>query len=218
MPTTDVIIEQRLFMNLPNSLTVTRIFLVPLLVVVLLTKFEGRQIFGVPNEIVGAAIFAIASLTDWADGYLARRRKQITPLGQMIDPLADKLLTLAAFVSLVQLDLAPAWMVAVILGREFAITALRSIAYARGIAVPASPLGKVKMVAQVVAILALILAHGQMRQLYLDRVGQAALWVVVVTALLSAADYFRRFGGLLGPRVADIRVARDERASDRKAG
>jgi len=205
-------------MNLPNSLTVTRIFLVPLLVVVLLTKFEGRQIFGVPNEIVGAAIFAIASLTDWADGYLARRRKQITPLGQMIDPLADKLLTLAAFVSLVQLDLAPAWMVAVILGREFAITALRSIAYARGIAVPASPLGKVKMVAQVVAILALILAHGQMRQFYLDRVGQAALWVVVVTALLSAADYFRRFGGLLGPRVADIRVARDERASDRRAG
>ena len=205
-------------MNLPNSLTVTRIFLVPLLVVVLLTKFEGRQIFGVPNEIVGAAIFLIASLTDWADGYLARRRKQITPLGQMIDPLADKLLTLAAFVSLVQLDLAPAWMVAVILGREFAITALRSIAYARGIAVPASPLGKVKMVAQVVAILALILAHGQLRQFYLDRVGQAALWVVVVTALLSAAEYFRRFGGLLGPRVADIRVARDERASDRKAG
>jgi CDP-diacylglycerol--glycerol-3-phosphate 3-phosphatidyltransferase len=205
-------------MNLPNSLTVTRIFLVPLLVVVLLTKFEGRQIFGVPNEIVGAAIFAIASLTDWADGYLARRRKQITPLGQMIDPLADKLLTLAAFVSLVQLDLAPAWMVAVILGREFAITVFRSIAYARGIAVAASPLGKVKMVAQVVAILALILAHGQMRQFYLDRMGQAALWVVVVTALLSAADYFRRFGGLLGPRVADIRVARDERASDRKAG
>ena len=203
-------------MNLPNSLTVTRIFLVPLLVVVLLTKFEGRQIFGVPNEIVGAAIFAIASLTDWADGYLARRRKQITPLGQMIDPLADKLLTLAAFVSLVQLDLAPAWMVAVILGREFAITALRSIAYARGVAIPASPLGKVKMVAQVVAILALILAHGQMRQFYLDRVGEAALWVVVVTALLSAADYFRQFGGLLGPRVAEIRVARDERASDRK--
>jgi len=210
--------EDGQLMNLPNSLTVTRIFLVPLLVVVLLTKFEGRQIFGVPNEIVGAAIFAIASLTDWADGYLARRRKQITPLGQMIDPLADKLLTLAAFISLVQLDLAPAWMVAVILGREFAITALRSIAYARGIAVPASPLGKVKMVAQVVAILALILAHGQMRQFYLDRVGQAALWVVVVTALLSAADYFRRFGGLLNPRVAEIRVARDERASDRKAG
>ena len=75
-------------MNLPNSLSITRICLVPLLVVVLLTKFEGRQILGVPNEIVGAAIFGLASLTDWADGYLARRRKQITPLGQMIDPLA----------------------------------------------------------------------------------------------------------------------------------
>src|SRR5947209_14148702 len=112
MPTTDVIMWLRAVMNLPNSLTVTRIFLVPLLVVVLLTKFEGRQIFGIPNELVGAAIFGLASLTDWADGYLARRRKQITPLGQMIDPLADKLLTLAALVSLVQLELAPAWVVA----------------------------------------------------------------------------------------------------------
>src|SRR5437868_14242172 len=107
-------------MNLPNSLTVTRIFLVPLLVVVLLTKFEGRQFLGVPKELVGAAIFALASLTDWADGYLARRRKQITPLGQVIDPLADKLLTSAAFISLVQMELAPAWMVAISIGRAFA--------------------------------------------------------------------------------------------------
>src|SRR6478735_7294706 len=137
-------------MNLPNALTLGRIFLVPLLVVVLLTKFEGRHIFGVPEEFVGAAIFAIASLTDWLDGYLARRRKQITPLGQYMDPLADKLLTLAAFVSLVQMDLAPAWMVAVIIGREFAVTALRSIFYSRGIPLPASPLGKIKMIAQVV--------------------------------------------------------------------
>jgi CDP-diacylglycerol--glycerol-3-phosphate 3-phosphatidyltransferase len=205
-------------MNLPNSLTVTRIFLVPLLVVVLLTKFEGRQILGVPNEIVGAAIFGLASLTDWADGYLARRRKQITPLGQMIDPLADKLLTLAALISLVQLDLAPAWMVAVILGRDFAVTALRSLAYSRGIAVPASPLGKIKMVAQVVAILALILAHGPLRVFYLDRIGQAALWLAVLTALASAADYFRRFSGVLSPRVSTFSVAEGRRSTDRKAG
>ena len=205
-------------MNLPNSLTVTRIFLVPLLVVVLLTKFEGRQILGVPNEIVGAAIFGLGSLTDVLDGYLARRRKQITTLGQLMDPLADKLLITAALVSLVQMDLAPAWMVAVILGREFAVTALRSLAYARGIAVPASPLGKVKMVAQVVAILALILAHGRMRQFHLDRVGQAALWVVMVTALTSAADYFRRFSVVISPRVTDFNVARDQRSADRKAG
>jgi CDP-diacylglycerol--glycerol-3-phosphate 3-phosphatidyltransferase len=204
-------------MNLPNSLTITRIFLVPLLVVVLLTKFEGRQILGIPNEIVGAAIFGLASLTDWADGYLARRRKQITPLGQMIDPLADKLLTLAALISLVQLDLAPAWMVAVILGRDFAVTGLRSLAYSRGVAVPASPMGKIKMVAQVIAILALILAHGRMRVFYLDRIGQAALWVAVLTSLASAADYFRRFSGVLHPRVAPFPAPRDQR-SDRKAG
>jgi len=180
-----------LFMNLPNSLTITRIFLVPLLVVVLLTKFEGRQIFGVPKEIVGAAIFALASLTDWADGYFARRRKQVTPFGQIIDPLADKLLTSAALISLVQMDLAQSWMVAIIIGREFAVTTLRSLAYARGVAIPASPLGKIKMVAQVVAILALILGHGPTKEFLV--IGQAALWVVVVTALISAADYFRRF-------------------------
>jgi len=200
-------------MNLPNSLTVTRIFLVPLLVVVLLTKFEGRQILGVPKEFVGAAIFALASLTDWADGYLARRRKQITPLGQVIDPLADKLLTSAALISLVQMDLAQSWMVAVIIGREFAVTTLRSLAYACGVVMPASPLGKIKMVAQVVAILALILAHGQMPGTFL--IGQAALWVVVATALVSGADYFRRFNAILNSRVAPFPA---RRSSDRKAG
>ncbi len=202
-------------MNLPNSLTVTRIFLVPLLVVVLLTKFEGRHILGVPKELVGAAIFALASLTDWADGYLARRRKQVTPLGQLIDPLADKLLTSAALISLVQMELAPAWMVAIIIGREFAVTALRTLGYARGLVIPASGLGKIKMITQVVAILALILSHGGLYGLYL--IGQAALWFVVIAALVSAADYFRRFNLLLSPRIADITIARDQRA-DRKAG
>jgi len=204
-------------MNLPNSLSVTRICLVPLLVVVLLTKFEGRQILGVPTELVGAAIFGLASLTDWADGYLARRRKQITPFGQFIDPLADKLLTLAALVSLVQMDLAPAWMAAVIIGREFTVTALRSIAYARDVAIPASPLGKIKMVAQVVAILALILGqHGQGRAFFLDWIGYLALWVAVLTALVSAADYFRRFNLVLNPRVSPISAARDNRRSERR--
>jgi len=200
-------------MNLPNSLTITRIFLVPLLVVVLLTKVKGPLILGLPKDIVGAMIFALASLTDWADGYLARRRKQITPLGQVIDPLADKLLTSAALISLVQLDLAQSWMVAVIIGREFAVTTLRSLAYARGVVMPASQLGKIKMVAQVVGILALILAHGQMPGMYF--IGQAALWVVVVTALVSGADYFRRFNTILNPRVAPFPA---QRSTDRKAG
>src|SRR6476620_11815767 len=96
-------------MNLPNALTLTRIFLVPLLVVVLLTKFEGHLILGMPKELVAAAILGLASLTDWADGYVARRRKQITPLGEVIDPFADKLLTSAALISLVEMDLASAW-------------------------------------------------------------------------------------------------------------
>lgn len=202
-------------MNLPNSLTITRIFLVPLLVVVLLTEFEGRQILGIPKEIVAAAIFAIASLTDWADGYLARRRKQVTPFGQFIDPFADKLLILAALISLVQMDLAPAWMFAIIMGREFAVQTFRSIAYARGVSMPASRLGKIKMVAQVVAILALILGHGHRMELVL--IGNTALWVVVVAAVVSAADYFRRFNLILSPKIADINVAR-ERRGDRRAG
>jgi CDP-diacylglycerol--glycerol-3-phosphate 3-phosphatidyltransferase len=184
-----------------------------LLVVVLLTHFEGRMIFGVPKEIVGAAIFGIASLTDWADGYLARRRKQITPFGQLIDPLADKLLILAALFSLVQMELVDAWMATVIIGREFAVTVFRSIAYARGVVIPASPLGKIKMVAEVVAILALILGHEQLNQFAV--IGKVGLWVVLVSALVSAADYFRRFNLLLSPRVTDFAVAREQRP-DRK--
>jgi CDP-diacylglycerol--glycerol-3-phosphate 3-phosphatidyltransferase len=179
-------------LNLPNALTVTRIFLVPLLVVVLLTKFEGHQILGVRKELIGAAIFALASLTDWLDGYLARRRKEVTVLGEMIDPIADKLLTSAAFISLVQMDLAPAWMVAIIIGREFAVTGLRSFAYAREVVIPASPLGKLKMISQVIAILALILGQEERFQ-PLALVGRIALWVVVGTALVSGYDYYRRF-------------------------
>jgi CDP-diacylglycerol---glycerol-3-phosphate 3-phosphatidyltransferase len=207
-------------MNLPNSLTLTRICLAPLLVVVLLTKFEGRTILGVPHELVGAAIFGLASVTDWLDGYLARRRKQVTAFGQVIDPSADKLLTCAALISLVRLDVASAWMVTVIIGREFVVTALRQLAYARGTAMPASRLGKVKMVSQVVAILALILAHGaEGPRQPLFFIGQGALWVVLLTSLASAADYFRRFNHLINPRVADFPSARAaSQQSDRKVG
>ncbi len=201
-------------MNLPNSLTISRIFFVPLLVVVLLTNFEGRNILGVPTELVGAAIFGIASITDWVDGYLARRRKQITMLGQVIDPLADKLLTCAALISLVHMNLVLTWMAALIIGREITVTTLRSVAYARGVAMPASPMGKVKMIAEVVAILALILAHGaDGLRAPLYWIGQAALGVVVVTALMSAFDYFRRFNLVLNPRIADFAAAREQRQS-----
>ena len=193
-------------MNLPNALTVGRIFLVPLLVVVLLTKFEGRLILGVRKELVGAAIFGLGSLTDVLDGYLARRRQQITTLGQLMDPLADKLLITAAFISLVQMDLAPAWMVAVILGREFAVTVLRSIAHARGMVIPASPLGKIKMAAEVTAILLLILCGGigavretPLRQFFV--LGTVSLWIAMVTATISGVDYYRRASRELGFRL-----------------
>ncbi len=195
-------------MNLPNALTVTRIFLVPILVVVLLTKFEEQLILGVPRSLVAAAIFGLASLTDWLDGHLARRRGQVTALGRMMDPLADKLLTSAALISLVQLDLAPAWMVAVIIGRELAVTGLRSIASARGAGFGASKLGKIKMAAQVTAIMLLILGQDGQRELLL--LGQIALWVVLVAALASAADYYRAFQSAPA-NVADFEEARRQR-------
>ena len=179
-------------MNLPNALTVGRIFLIPLLVVVLLTKFEGRVIFGVRKELVGAGIFGLASLTDFLDGYLARRRKQITTVGQLMDPLADKLLITAALFSLVALEAVPAWIAVLIIGREFAVTVLRSLAHARGVIIAASPLGKIKMIAQVVAILALILASDQGRN-PLFVLGTVALWLAMITALVSGYDYYRKF-------------------------
>ena len=203
-------------MNLPNTLTLARIFLVPLLVVVLLTRFEAQLILGVPNEVMGAAIFGLAAFTDWLDGYLARRRQQVTALGQLMDPLADKLLITAALISLVQMGLAPAWMVMVILGRELGVTVLRSLVHARGVVIPASPLGKVKMVAQVVAILLLMLSN----QVWLFLVpGLIALWVVLATALWSAADYYRRYNRVLSnSNVASFEAARRRAAQSRRVG
>jgi CDP-diacylglycerol--glycerol-3-phosphate 3-phosphatidyltransferase len=180
----------RLNLNLPNALTLIRIFLVPLLVVVLLTKVEW-PVMGISSQVLGAAIFGLASLTDWLDGYVARRRKQVTTLGQLMDPIADKLLIAAALISLVQMDAAPAWMVAVVIGREFAVTALRSLAYARGMIIVSSSLGKAKMASQVTAILLLILGHNGYRPFFV--LGQFAMWVVVATSVVSAIDYYRRY-------------------------
>jgi CDP-diacylglycerol---glycerol-3-phosphate 3-phosphatidyltransferase len=167
--------------NLPNALTALRILLVPLLVVVLLTRLEH-------GLFLGAGIFGLGVLTDYLDGYFARRRNQVTRLGILLDPLADKLLTASAFLSLVELDAVPAWMVMIILGREFVITGLRNVAAARGLLIPASALGKGKMVSQVVAILLLLMA---IRYPALKVLALAALWVVVVLAVVSALDYFR---------------------------
>lgn len=170
-------------MNLPNGLTALRILLVPLLVVVLLTRLEH-------GLFLGAGIFGLGVLTDYLDGYFARRRNQVTRLGILLDPLADKLLTAAAFISLVELDAVPAWMVMIIVGREFIITGLRNVAAARGLLIPASSLGKGKMVFQVVAIFLLLLSlHDPVWKLP----ALAVLWVVVALAVVSAIDYFRLF-------------------------
>jgi CDP-diacylglycerol--glycerol-3-phosphate 3-phosphatidyltransferase len=167
--------------NLPNALTLVRIFAVPLLVAVLFTK---------DHMLIAALIFLAASLTDLLDGYLARKRGQITTLGVLLDPVADKLLISAAFISLIP-DIVPAWMVVIIVGREFAVSGLRSIASTQGFTISASELGKIKMVAQVAAISLLILGHQEFPLLY--PVGQFALYVVVLFAVVSAVDYFRTF-------------------------
>jgi CDP-diacylglycerol--glycerol-3-phosphate 3-phosphatidyltransferase len=172
--------------NLPNALTVLRIFLVPVLVVVLLTRARTDE-----GLILGAGIFGLAVLTDYFDGYFARRRNQVTKLGILLDPIADKLLTAAAFLSLVEMDAVPAWMVMIILGREIAVTGLRNVAAGWGHLIPASGLGKGKMVAQVIAIFLLLLSH--QRFPVLRAPAMAVLWVVVVLAFVSGVDYFWSF-------------------------
>jgi CDP-diacylglycerol--glycerol-3-phosphate 3-phosphatidyltransferase len=142
-------------LNLPNALTLSRIFVVPLLVVVLLTKAPSDWI-GVPQQLLGLALFVGASFTDWLDGYIARKRGQVSTLGILLDPIADKLLISAALVSLVENHLAPAWAIVIIIGREFAVTGLRSIAAAEGFTISASRKGKFKMLSQVIAITLLI--------------------------------------------------------------
>ncbi len=179
-------------MNLPNTLTILRIFFVPLLVVVLLTREPNVILWGVSISFViwGVLILWAAAATDWADGYFARRRGQETTLGILLDPIADKLLISAAFISLVEMHLVPAWMVVIIIGREFTVLGLRTIASAEGLTIKASALGKVKMSLQVVAVSAVILGA---RNVFLKPLAKVLLWLVVVSAIASAVQYFLKF-------------------------
>ncbi|HTH39097.1 MAG TPA: CDP-diacylglycerol--glycerol-3-phosphate 3-phosphatidyltransferase [Pyrinomonadaceae bacterium] len=144
-------------MNLPNYLTLLRIVIVPLLVVVLLTPVAERW-FGMSSYVLAIIIFLVASFTDILDGHLARRRNQVSTLGKFLDPVADKLLVSAALIVLVEKHLAPSWAVVVILGREFIVTGLRAVAASEGIVIQAQNIGKLKMWAQCVAIVALLVA------------------------------------------------------------
>src|SRR5208282_5643803 len=191
-------------MNLPNSLTILRIFFVPILVVVLLTRQPNWNFWGLPFhfEVWGVLILLVAAATDLMDGYIARKRREITTLGILLDPIADKLLISAAFISLVEMGLVQAWMVVIIIGREFIVVGLRDIASAEGLIIPASALGKTKMVLQVLAGCAVILAakHPALKSL-----GSALMWLVVLSAIGSAVHYFQMFWSQINFRVQQRR-------------
>jgi CDP-diacylglycerol---glycerol-3-phosphate 3-phosphatidyltransferase len=191
-------------MNLPNSLTILRIFFVPLLVVVLLTRQPNWDFWGLPIhfEVWGVLILIVAASTDAMDGYIARKRGEVTTLGILLDPIADKLLISAAFISLVQMGLVPAWMVVIIIGREFIVVGLREIASVEGLIIPASALGKTKMILQVVAGCAVILTA---KYAALKSLGTTLMWLVVLSAVISAVHYFQMFWGQINFRVQQRR-------------
>ncbi len=174
-------------LNLPNLLTIFRILLVPILVVVLLTELAGK-------EFIGLGLFLLAALTDFLDGFIARRRKQVTRLGKLLDPAADKILTSAAFISLVGLELAPAWMVVVVVAREFAVSALRSLAASQNLVLAAAASGKIKTVTQIVAI-SLLIVSDQLGSFQL--LAPIALWIAVIATIYSGVEYFFKHGRLV---------------------
>lgn len=172
-------------MNGPLVLTLLRILSIPVIVVVLLSRFNGR-------ELTAFTVFLFATLTDMLDGFWARRRKKITTVGQLLDPTADKLLIVSVLVCLVAERTVPAWMAVIIIGREIAVTGFRAIASSRGVHIPASWLGKIKMISESVTICLLLLGDNILGRLHpLARIG---LWVTVAAALLSAAEYGIRYG------------------------
>lgn len=186
-------------LNLPNLLSTIRILLVPPLVVVLLTRFEGKEWWGL-------GLFLLAAVMDFFDGFVARRRKQITRLGTLLDPAADKILVSAAYISLVALDaravtagvqgqpVVQAWIVVVIIAREFAVTSLRSFAAAEGLVIPSGFSGKVKTIVQIVSI-ALLIIYNQLGEL--RHLAPISLWVALVVTVYSGIEYFVRFGRLI---------------------
>ena len=172
-------------MNGPLALTYLRIISVPVLVIVLLSDFRG-------HHIAAFVVFILATLTDMLDGFWARRKKQITVLGQLLDPTADKLLVVSALICLVGSGVVPAWMAVIIIGREIAVTGFRAMASAKGINIPASVFGKIKMILETVTIGILLLGEGVLGGFYL--LSKIGLWLTVAAALISAAEYYLRYG------------------------
>ncbi len=179
-------------MNLPNTLTILRIFFVPFLVAVLVEQDLRIEWHGIvwPHEFLALAIFLAAAATDLLDGYLARRWRQVTTVGTLLDPIADKLLVSAALISLVQIHRVPAWMVVLIIGREFAVSGLRSIAATEGYIIHASDLGKTKMITQVIAISMVMVS---IRWEALTGFAMLWMWGVLIFGIISAVQYFGKF-------------------------
>jgi len=172
-------------MNIPNSLTILRIILIPIFIVFLLVRIPY-------GDYLAALIFITAALTDSLDGYLARKWKQVTKLGIILDPIADKLLITAALIVLVELGRIPGWIAIVILGREFAISGFRTVKAEEGIIIPASVLGKAKTISQIFAVLLVILE--KVYQPYVNLpLGQWAMYVAVIITIVSGVEYFYRF-------------------------
>ncbi|WP_404427694.1 CDP-diacylglycerol--glycerol-3-phosphate 3-phosphatidyltransferase [Ureibacillus chungkukjangi] len=181
-------------MNIPNKITVSRIFLIPVFMIVILFDFGlGNMNFlgaTMPvNHFLAALVFIIASCTDWVDGYYARKYNLVTNLGKFLDPLADKLLVAAAFIILVELGMAPSWIIIIILSREFAVTGLRAILAGEGEVVAASQLGKIKTWAQIVAISALLL-HNTIFEMINIPFDMIALYVALIFTVWSGWEYF----------------------------
>src|SRR6201997_1669439 len=187
-------------MNLPNSITMSRIAGVPLLIWMLSASFPFRDASG-EQELIASGIFILLAITDGVDGYLARKRGQITTMGMLLDPLADKLMISAAFISLVEFtpNIMKPWIAVLVIGREFLVSGLRQIASAEGFTIEASNLGKLKTVVQIVSVVATILAH----RWYAWHFGwfvvpvvwtaYTAIYFMVLVSVVSAADYFIAF-------------------------
>ena len=195
-------------MNLPNYITISRIFSVPILLWLL-----SGHVFSSRNgekELAASALFILASITDGLDGYLARRRGQVTTIGMLLDPLADKLMIAAAFISLVQFNprIVPAWIAVVIIGREFLVSGLRGIAASEGFTIQASDLGKLKMVVQIVSVVAAILDHKWLVWnignfiFPVDLIAHLAIWFMVLVSIVSAVDYFVAFWSKIDRQVS----------------
>lgn len=173
--------------NVPNMLSLSRILSVPVFILLMLEPSPVRAL-------AAGVVFSLASATDWLDGYLARKWGQVTKVGKLLDPIADKILIMSALVTLVEIrsDVVPAWIAIIIIGREFAVTGLRAIASSDGIVIPAETVGKYKVGAQITAVLSLLLDYYMTKEWMRD-LGVLALWAAMVLSVYSAVQYFRTY-------------------------